>query len=80
MDYQPIAVNAKELKSFKQSYPAAEILDTSKEQLQELFFIRNPRYRFDKNYQQPLDEFLAGYPQTKAFRSNRDLVLFPLEQ
>jgi hypothetical protein len=77
MDYKPKSVNSKELENFKQESPNAEILDTYKGQLQELFFIRNPRFRFDKNYQQPLAEFFAGYSKSRSLELAGTWFYFP---
>jgi hypothetical protein len=77
MDHMPITVNAKDLESFKQNSPPAIILDTYKEQLGELFLIRNPRFRFDKNYQRPLDEFLATYAKGRPLETTGTWFYFP---
>lgn len=43
--------------------PGLQIVDQTNSNLEELFLLRNPQYRFDKNYQTPLQDFLRHYDQ-----------------
>lgn len=59
MPTRPIAVNlnTQSLEDFQNLHAVDRVVDTTSEQLEELFLIRNPRFRFDKNYSEPLDAF-----------------------
>ena len=42
-------------------HPEMTVVDESRRNLEELFLLRNPKYRFDKNYQQELNSFFQKY-------------------
>lgn len=54
-----------------------EVLDTYKEQLEDLFLIRNPKYRFNKNYQEDFKKFLNEHSRGKQLSSCGKWVYFP---
>jgi len=47
------------LDDFKKQHPVDKILDKYDELLEEVFLIRNPKYKMDKNYGEPLERFAA---------------------
>ena len=49
------------IEEFQKRFPVAKIIDTYKKQLEELFFIRNPHFRFEKEYAKELQEFLNDH-------------------
>lgn len=58
--------NIKELKcgslaDIKKEYPTALIVDHYNSQLEELFLLRNPKYKFEPNYKDDLDIFIKEY-------------------
>lgn len=48
----------KEINKIKKTHSKVEICDRHKEQLEEIFLLRNPWCRFDKNYKKELDKFV----------------------
>lgn len=59
MDNRPIIVPVGGKEKFLKENPGTQVLDTYSDQLQELFLIRNPRFRFDKTgHPQALQQFL----------------------
>lgn len=69
---QLIDPNFRDPVQFQKKYnaPVLSVSDTYLDQLQELFLIRNPKYRFDKNFDEPLQKFveqhLGGKPAEQA--------------
>jgi len=49
------------LAKFKKERGVQAVSDTYAEQLEELFLVRNPKHRFDKNYQRQLESFVAEH-------------------
>jgi hypothetical protein len=56
--YLPVPVRSIEIEQLKKQHPELIITDSYRDQLEELFLLRNPRFKFDKNYQEPLAAFL----------------------
>ncbi|MBI2100910.1 MAG: ThiF family adenylyltransferase [Candidatus Vogelbacteria bacterium] len=48
---------------FMAGRPGLQVIDQTRANLEELFLLRHPQYRFDKNYQEPLFDFLKTYDQ-----------------
>jgi len=65
-----IDAQAESIDAFKKTHEVLRVIDHYEELLEELFFVRNPRYRFDKNYASAYGEFrashLGGNPIEKA--------------
>lgn len=59
--WQPIILAGGQLEKFIAERPNVQIVDQIQNNLTELFLIRHPQYRFDKNYQTPLEDFLKLY-------------------
>lgn len=76
---KPILFNPtkEKLEDFRGRIPVDVVLDTYEEQLKELFLIRNPKYRFDKNYQAELDEFLKSHFADKPKEEAGNWFYFP---
>ncbi len=55
--WQPIKISSVENDSLIAAHPEISIIDESKKNLEELFLLRNPKYRFDKNYQTEFEKF-----------------------
>ncbi len=53
------------------------LVDGYDEQLLELFLIRNPQYRFDKNYQEPLNAFLQEQLGGRESQQHGSWFFFP---
>jgi len=62
--YKPILVSSAQVKVFAKKH-RAKVVDTYVEQLEELFLLRNPRFRFDKNYQNHFEKFLRSHLDSK---------------
>lgn len=60
MEYQPIKFNPrkKSFNAFCKKFRPYKIINTYPEQLRELFMIRNPKFRFGGDFNQPLKNFL----------------------
>jgi hypothetical protein len=82
---KPIFFNPQKenMEDFQKRHGVLSVIDKYKDLLEELFLIRNPKYRFDKNYQADFARFLkehtGGNPLIKAgnwfyFPWNKTLV------
>lgn len=65
------------LEIFKQKYGAKEVVDAYNELLEELFLIRNPRYKIEKNYTEPLGIFKNEHFEGKSPADAGNWFLFP---
>ncbi|MBI4136026.1 MAG: ThiF family adenylyltransferase [Candidatus Vogelbacteria bacterium] len=59
--WQPVAVVSGQLAEFVNGHSGIQVVDQTRANLEELFLLRHPQYRFDKNYQTPLADFLKIY-------------------
>ena len=59
--WQPVVIAAEKLERFRDEHPGTITIDQNTTNLEELFLLHNPQYKFDKNYQTPLAEFLKQY-------------------
>jgi tRNA threonylcarbamoyladenosine dehydratase len=66
----------KTLKNFSKKHNL-RIIDTYLEQLEELFFLRNPRFRFDKNYQKDFQSFVDKHVKAKSLVQQGSWFYFP---
>ncbi len=57
---EPVKVLPSELDSYKKTHPEIQVIDKYDELLEEVFLLRNPKYKFDKNYSAALKEFVAS--------------------
>ncbi|GEM_PF-143993 len=74
---KPIFLDSVSLSEYKKQVEPAHILDTYKEQLKELFLIRNPRFRFDLNYENDWQTFLKDHSQGKNLSDCGQWFYFP---
>jgi hypothetical protein len=79
MNIKPIEWNPQKttIEEFKKEHGVVEVLDAYDELLEELFLIRNPRYKFDKNYQEPLSVFKQEHFAGKTPEESGVWFLFP---
>lgn len=59
--WHPVVVAAGEVGGFVKKHPEILMVDEIRRNLEELFLLRNPRYKFDKNYQSEFEEFFEEY-------------------
>src|SRR3989338_4777417 len=59
--WQPVPVSPIEVMNLEMKYPGLKVVDQYKNNLEELFLLRNPKYRFDKNHQNDFEKFYAGH-------------------
>ncbi len=64
--YAPVRVKARAVARFKRR-PEVATIDRYRDLLHDLFLLRNPRHRFDKNYRRPLREFIDAAPEGNWF-------------
>ncbi|MBI3638273.1 ThiF family adenylyltransferase [Candidatus Wolfebacteria bacterium] len=76
---KPIKFNKAEEKfeDFKKRLAPAEILDVYKELLEDLFLIRNPKYKFNKNYQEDFEIFWREHLGSKLAEEVGEWFYFP---
>ncbi len=65
--WQPIPVISERLEVFLKDVPAVNVADQYADQLEEVFLLRNPKYRFDKNYSSELEQFRNSAPAGNWF-------------
>ncbi len=49
-------------------------------QLEDLFLIRNPKYKFDKNYKNDFEKFIKKYSKGKSLNQCGNWIYFPWDQ
>lgn len=76
---QPLAVTSN-LEQFKLEKQVSATIDTYREQLEELFLIRNPRFKFNPNYQEEFKVFLADHVGDKKLEQCGNWFYFPWNQ
>lgn len=59
--WQPVRILAEKLGEIENKHPEITKTDEIRRNLEELFLLRNPRYRFDKNYHADFEKFLKEY-------------------
>ncbi|GIW66958.1 MAG: hypothetical protein KatS3mg095_0856 [Candidatus Parcubacteria bacterium] len=76
---KPIIIKANKfnLKSFAKKYKVTKVIDNYKIQLEDLFLIRNPRYRFNKNYPKDFELFIKKFTKVKDLSQIGNWVYFP---
>ena len=73
--WQPIPVPNAKLKSFLKSHRGTQVVDQCARNLEELFLLRNPKYRFDKNYREAFEKFSSKI--RKSFEREFAWFYFP---
>jgi tRNA threonylcarbamoyladenosine dehydratase len=76
---KPIIFNARKysLGFLKKRLKVTKIIDTYRLQLEDLFLIRNPRFRFNKNYQKDLTKFVKEHTKGLPLEKCGNWVYFP---
>jgi len=59
--WQPVKVSKKDIDKLKEEHPELLVIDETKRNLEELFLLRNPKYKFDKNYHEEFESFYKEY-------------------
>ena len=59
--YKSVAVSRGGIDGLVKKHPEIAVVDELRRNLEELFLLRNPAYRFDKNYQSAFEKFFAPY-------------------
>jgi ThiF family len=65
------------LEEIKRACMPYRVVDTYQEQLEDLFLIRNPHHRFNKDYKEELKGFIKEHSQGKSLTSCGTWVYFP---
>jgi len=76
---KPLIFNAQlnSLRSIKKEIEVNTVIDSYKEQLEDLFLIRNPRFRFNKNYKKELEDFIFKHSNGDTLERCGNWVYFP---
>lgn len=72
-----VELNKESIDGFKSRNAVAEVIDRYSEMLEELFLIRNPRYRFDRNYRGEFKKFLSEHTQSNSLDKAGAWFYFP---
>lgn len=75
--WKPILIESDRVSVFISENPAVDIIDQYYEQLKEIFFLRNPKFRFDKNFQNELEGFTAEHFRGKFPHESGTWFYFP---
>ncbi|MST04460.1 MAG: hypothetical protein EXS49_02765 [Candidatus Pacebacteria bacterium] len=59
--YTPVKISFKEIESYKKTHSEIQVIDRYEELLEEIFLLRNAKYKFDKNYSAPFKEFIKTF-------------------
>jgi hypothetical protein len=57
-DWKPVHIQATDIAKLKAQHAELQIVDQYNAQLEEIFLLRNPKYKFDKNYQADFELFI----------------------
>jgi molybdopterin/thiamine biosynthesis adenylyltransferase len=76
---KPIIFNARKysLDFLKKRLKVTKVIDTYRLQLEDLFLIRNPHFRFNKNYQKDLTKFIKEHTKGLPLEKCGNWVYFP---
>jgi molybdopterin/thiamine biosynthesis adenylyltransferase len=76
---KPIIFSARKysLDFLNKKLKVAKVIDTYRLQLEDLFLIRNPRFRFNKNYQKDLTKFVKEHTKGLPLEKCGNWVYFP---
>jgi molybdopterin/thiamine biosynthesis adenylyltransferase len=76
---KPIIFSARKysLDFLKKRLKVTKVIDTYRLQLEDLFLIRNPRFRFNKNYQKDLAKFVKEHTKGLPLEKCGNWVYFP---
>ncbi|MDP6387663.1 MAG: ThiF family adenylyltransferase [Candidatus Pacebacteria bacterium] len=75
---KPIQWDKKEsLEDFKKKLDIDSVIDKYDELLEDLFLVRNPRFKFEPNYQKELEEFINEHKGKKPLEKVGEWFYFP---
>lgn len=79
MKNQPVIFDATKfgVEDIKKQHTVLRVVDSYREQLEDLFLIRNPRFRFDKSYKEEFESFLLKHGEGKDLVFCGNWVYFP---
>jgi len=70
-------LNKETLQDIIKEHKINKVIDSYREQLEELFLVRNPKYRFNKNYQADLEEFVIEKSKGRKLEECGRWIYFP---
>lgn len=73
-------LDSQDLEMVKAKYRVDRVIDAYKEQLKDLFLIRNPRHKFSKDYREDLEAFIQEHAQGKLLQACGKWVYFPWQK
>lgn len=65
------------LAEFRHTHPACDVVDQYTKNLEELFLLRHPQYRFNKDYRDALEEFRAAHDGMEGSDAQGAWFYFP---
>ncbi|OIO20470.1 MAG: hypothetical protein AUJ23_00280 [Candidatus Magasanikbacteria bacterium CG1_02_32_51] len=74
---KPFFLDKVSLLEYRKQVEIINVLDTYEEQLKELFLIRNPRFRFDLNYENDWQSFLTDHLRGRSLDECGQWFFFP---
>lgn len=77
VSWKPIRVPYAKLSAFLKKHHGVSVIDQYAESIEELFLLRNPKYRFDKNYQADFQAFLKRHTKGKSLDAVGNWFYFP---
>jgi len=73
-------LGSQDLEAVKAKYHIDRIVDAYKEQLEDIFLIQNPRYRFSMEYREDLEAFIQEHARGKSLQACGKWVYFPWQR
>lgn len=73
-------LGSQDLEAIKAKYSAERVIDAYKEQLEDLFLIRNPRHKFSPDYTEDFSAFMQEHAQGKSLQACGKWVYFPWQK
>jgi len=76
---RPIILDAKKVdaRKIKKLYKPTSIIDSYKQQLEDYFLIKNPKYKFIKDYKNNFETFLKQFLKNKPLQKSGKWIYFP---
>lgn len=73
-------LGSEDLEAVKAKYHADRVIDTYKEQLEDLFLIQNPRHKFSQDHKADFEVFVQEHTQGKSLQACGKWVYFPWQK
>jgi len=77
MKTKPIILNNKRVLKINKEYKPVFVVDNYKDQLEDLFLIRNPKYKFIKDYQKDFKSFVKKFLKNKSIEDSGNWIYYP---